>query len=553
MFDTTLSIQSQDYAETVVIDPEGMTIGRHKGCDIVLADAAISRRHARLYRDPFGRWIIEDLDSHNGVWLGDRKVTAQAVPPGQHITIGPFELTIEDQQTIQAPSPASEFAAHATLIDDSLSGAELLSKAQRDETLSSDRLKQLNEMTEHLVSLSEAEQLHPWICRQMASGAEAVAMVLRLPAVGEPLPESPETLAFSAGGQTPDAAPHDLSMHVSRRVLEAVRTTSAAVMAGAARDDGEQMELTVVDARKPRAVLAAPMGEVAGGIEVLYLDIPAEQSSESLLDYVQAVARQANFARKGLLLAQARAERAILDRQLEFAREIQLRLTPPAHTKTDGIDVAVLYEPAMWVGGDYCDIWTLPDGRLAWAIGDVTGKGLPAALVMATLHGALRTMMNFCSNIAEAVNALNTHLVDHTPEEMFVTLIAGILDPGSGEIEFVNAGHLLPLLVAAGKPAEELGTPTNPPIGVLEIEFTADRHTLPAGTTILAVTDGITESANPDGDQFGDDRLIELATARSAEPIDDLIKSVAAGAKDFRKPLGPQDDTTVLAIARSGA
>ena len=341
-------------------------------------------------------------------------------------------------------------------------------------------------------------------------------------------------------------------MHVSRRVLEGVRTDSTAVMAGAARDDGQRMDLTIMDDRKPRAVLCAPIGPTGEKLEVLYLDVPADRASESLLDYVQAAARQVSFARKGLLLSEARAERASLDRQLEFARQIQQRLTPPRHIQANGVEVAILYQPAMWVGGDYCDVVRLHDGKLAWAIGDVSGKGLPAALVMATLHGALRTALRFCDDLALAITRLNEHLVSHTPENMFVTMIAGLLDPATGELEFVNAGHPMPLqLTAADGAAIPLGVPTNPPIGILEHDYTADHHVLPNGATLLAVTDGITESANPAGEMFDEDCLQAFAATRTADAAQPLVQAVADTAEEFRKPLGPQDDITVIAVSRS--
>jgi serine phosphatase RsbU (regulator of sigma subunit) len=556
MFETALTIRSGERVDQIFIDAEGVLIGREDECDVVLDDAGASRQNARLYRDPFGRWIVEDLGSRNGVWIGGRRVQAQAVGPGEQILIGATVLTIDEQQTHQAPraskSPQSEFAAQATLIDDRRADVELVSKAQQDEVLSADRLKQLNELAEDLVNAAGADELYPTICRRIASRAQQTALVLRVPAADATLPDAPNALAFASAGQTPERPPHNLSLHVSRRVLDAVRSSFAAVMAGAPTADGQRMDLTIVDDRKPRAVLAAPIMQVGDCVDVLYLDVPAEQGTEAMLDYLQAAARQANFARKGLLLAEVRAERASLDRQLDFARQIQQRLTPPAHIEGDGFDAAVHYTPAMWVGGDYCDVWTLPDGRLAWAIGDVSGKGLPAALVMATLSGHLRSAMTYCDKLAGAITGLSNHLAGHTPDDIFVTLIAGLFDPASGQLEFVNAGHPQPLLIDRdAATADELGVPANPPVGIIEHAYSAEIHELPAGATLLSVTDGIIESATPAGELFGEERLAALAAARSAEPAPPPVESVAASAVDHRQPLGPQDDTTVLAIART--
>ena len=534
-----------------MVDPAGMTIGRDDKCDITLDSPGVSRRHAQVYRDPFGRWIVEDLNSRNGVWVGGEAVKAQAVSPGQQILVGPFSLMIEDDQTLQTVAGSGPKAS-ARLIEDVHSSAELLSKAQRDETLSSARLKQLNELADQLVGLSTAERLYPWVCEQMSSGPGEVAMVLRVPTEGHPLPSAPETLAFCSGGHTPERMPHNLALHVSRRVLEAVRSTNSAVMAGAATDDGERMDLTVVDERKPRAVLCAPIGPAGGQLDVLYVDIPADRASEALLDYVQAVARQANFAHKGLMLAEVKAERAIIDRQLDFARQIQSRLTPPAITQAEGVVTAVHYVPAMWVGGDYCDVWMMPDGRLTWAIGDVSGKGLPAALVMAILHGALRTGLSFSDDLAATVTQLNDHLLGHTPEDLFATLVVGRFHPASGEIEYVNAGHLPLVLAGRDGQTEKITEPGNPPIGIVEYAYEAGRCQLPPEAMLLAVTDGITECMSGD-EEFGMEGLCKLAAERAGEPARSIVGIVAEAAKDFEESLTQRDDTTVLAISRSPA
>ena len=551
MSETMLHIQGADFTSRVTVDPAGVTIGRDEGCDITLDNVGVSRRHAQIYRDPFGRWIVEDLNSRNGVWIGGESIKAQAVSPGQRILIGPFALMIEDDQTLQTVVNSGP-KANARLIEDVHSSAELLSKVQRDETLSSARLKQLNELADHLVGMNSADQLYPWVCEQIASGPGEVAMVLRVPTEGQPLPSAPETVAFCSGGHTPERLPDNLALHVSKRVLEAVRSTGSAVMAGAATDDGERMELTVVDDRKPRAVLCAPIGPAGSELDVLYVDLPADRASEAQLDYVQAVARQANFAHKGLMLAEVKAERAIIDRQLEFARKIQGRLTPPAITQAEGVVTAVHYVPAMWVGGDYCDVWMLPDGRLTWAIGDVSGKGLPAALVMATLHGALRTGLSFSDDLAAAVTRLNEHLLSHTPEDLFVTLVVGLFDPSSGQLDYVNAGHLPLVLAGPDGQTEMITEPGNPPIGIVEFPYVAGRCLVPPETMLLGVTDGITECMRGD-EEFGMEGLCKLASERAGEPARSIVGLIADAAREFEESLSQRDDTTVLAISRSPA
>jgi len=267
-----------------------------------------------------------------------------------------------------------------------------------------------------------------------------------------------------------------------------------------------------------------------------------------MLDFVRAVARQASFARKGLLFAEAKAERRVLDRQLTLAREIQATLTPTELVQVPGVDVGLCYRPAMWVGGDYCDMWPLEDGRMAFAIGDVSGKGLPAAMVMSNLQAALRTTMAFCSEPAEAMGHVDQHLSRSMPERMFVTMFLGVFNPADGKLVYVNAGHILPVLAGPGPATRELGTPTNPPVGVFVTEFQAAEEIIGPDTSVLVVTDGITETMSPAGDEFGPGRLLELLGASPAKTASEIVDVVTNAAEQFRADLPQGDDVTVFAF-----
>jgi sigma-B regulation protein RsbU (phosphoserine phosphatase) len=278
--------------------------------------------------------------------------------------------------------------------------------------------------------------------------------------------------------------------------------------------------------------------------------VPADEAKEGLLDYVQAAARQADFARKALGYSEAKAQRRVLDHQLETARAIISRFVPPPFMELPGAEVAVQYRPALWVGGDYCDVWQLPDGRLALAVGDVSGKGLPAAVVMTCLRSVARAILPSRDGLSEAAGRLSRHLAQHTPENMFVTLVLGLFDLTTGALEYVNAGHSAPLLIAPNQAPRPVGSPTNPPLGHIECEFRTDRQLLPPGSGIVIVTDGITEATSPQGEQFGERRLRDLLAGQKSTSSRAIVEAIARAADDFRKPLGQQDDATVLALIR---
>jgi phosphoserine phosphatase RsbU/P len=255
------------------------------------------------------------------------------------------------------------------------------------------------------------------------------------------------------------------------------------------------------------------------------------------------------------------------------------------------VEVAVHYEPAMWVGGDYCDVWPLEDGRIAFAVGDVSGKGLPAALVMTNLQAALRTTLSFCRDLPEVMGRLSRHLEAHLPEGMFVTMVLGLLegregmdDGREGLLEFVNAGHILPMLRSPAGEVTELGTPRNPPLGIASGTYEMESLRLPAGAGLVVVTDGITECLSPAGEEFGVEGLRKTlaAATRGIAPADaaasgvaatapasgaasggppdgppggppggqDLLSAVTRAMAGFRQTLPQHDDVTVLAIVR---
>ena len=549
-----LTVIGKGRTRKIPLDPDGAVIGRHPDCEVVLGSGRVSRKHARIFLDPFGRWVVEDLGSRNGVWIRDRRAEIAAVGPGEKITIGPFSLVV-DQELAEPIEPETSSQTTSLLVEGGR--GELLTAVDRPpQPVPQARMKQLNDIIDALGGLASPAELYPAICESLTETPSSVALVVRVPVRTEPLPLSPRMLTcrFGPGHRgRRDAG----SLHVSRRVLEAVRATNSAVMASNVDSSEAQLGLTVVDDLKPRAVYASCVAEMPEAIDVLYLDIPCDAAMEETFDFVRVVARQVSATRKSLLLAQARAERIVLDRQLEMARGIQSGLTPAGLTRVPGVDIAVRYQPAMWVGGDYCDVWTLGDGRVAIAVGDVAGKGLPAAMVMTNLQAALRATMSFCCQPSEVMGRLNSLLEQNLPEGMFVTFFLGLFDPVTGRLEYVNAGHLLPLKIVTPGEASALGRPANVPLGILAEsasgEFSAEAVILPEGGGLVVFTDGITEAASPDGRMLGVEPLHGMLVRHGGfDSAGQLADCVVAAAVSFRQTLPQQDDITVLALIRNG-
>jgi len=244
---------------------------------------------------------------------------------------------------------------------------------------------------------------------------------------------------------------------------------------------------------------------------------------------------------------------------LEVARQIQFGLLPFEPFSQDGVAIATAMRPANTVGGDYFDVIplgpTAPKGsggpeRIAVVVGDVAGKGMPAALLMALLQGSLHTLVNAGLRGAELVRTLNAHLCQSLPGNRLITLFYSELELPTGALTYVNAGHNPPFLLPVSGPTRRL-EPNGMALGLLaDTPFTADATVLARGDHLFLYTDGLTEAANPADQEFGDDRLRTALESRRDAPGPALIEEVIAEVLRFCGPVKPRDDMTLLSLRR---
>ncbi|MHC4482396.1 MAG: SpoIIE family protein phosphatase [Planctomycetota bacterium] len=545
---TKLIISGPADTEQVLLDAKGATLGRDTDCDIVLDHDNISRLHARIFQDPFGRWIIEDLESRNGVLVEGKRIKAQAVLPNQKISIRPFTLSLSQEFEQQIVTDSS-IQTGVSVVDKGLEEEVVSYKAGRDGILSTALIGRLNEITGRMLELHSPLELYSEASYCLAKMLDALVAFVRLPPSSDPLPKSPQILAYHfSRGATRESVRQTSNIHLSKRVLNAVRSTNTPVMARSGPSSDKQLALTIFDEVTPHIVFSAPINDFDGTVDALYLDILEDKSPKEMFDFVEAVARQINYVQKSLIFSEAKAERRILDQQLALARDIQSKLIPRELEHGFEVDVAVCYEPAMWVGGDYYDVWSLEDGRIAFAVGDVSGKGLPAAMIMSNLQAALRTTMTFCTELSTVAEHVNQHLCQNLQDDMFVTLFLGLFDPSTNRLLYVNAGHILPLIMRPSERAQPLGKATSLPLGIFKSSFEMVAETIHPDTSLLVVTDGITEAGSPDGGQFEMGRLGKLMTDSGAHSAQELVRSVIKGVTDFRHTMPQHDDVTVFAL-----
>jgi serine phosphatase RsbU (regulator of sigma subunit) len=253
----------------------------------------------------------------------------------------------------------------------------------------------------------------------------------------------------------------------------------------------------------------------------------------------------------GQRLEQERIERELIEQELGLARTIQQASLPKEVPRLEGWQITPFYQPAREVGGDFYDFFELEDGRVGVVVGDATGKGVPAALVMASAHSMLRAVAQASESPGDVLRRVNDPLATDIPPNMFVTCFYAILDPNNGSLSYANAGHDLPYLHRGRGEAEELrarGMPLGlmPGMGYEEKEIELD-----VGEGLLFYSDGLVEAHDPKGEMFGFPRLRALVAQQAAEErslgaflMEELYSFVGEGWEQ-------EDDITLLTLRRS--
>ena len=250
-----------------------------------------------------------------------------------------------------------------------------------------------------------------------------------------------------------------------------------------------------------------------------------------------------------LLLLEMR-DKLALKSDLEVARQIQFGLLPFEPFERDGVAIRAAMRPANTVGGDYFDVIDLGPGRIAVVVGDVAGKGMPAALLMALLQGSLRTLITAGFRGPELISKLNDHLFANIPSNRLITLFYGELDMATGTLLYVNAGHNPPYRLPAEGATERL-IASGMALGIVpSAEFEAREARLDPGDRVFLYTDGVTEAESPGDVEYGEPRLEAYLAAGHGASDQELIEGVRADVMSFCGSAPPRDDMTLMVVAR---
>ena len=534
-------------------------VGRGPYNHIVLDDTRISRQHAKVSPEAGGH-VVYDLNSANGTYVNDAPVKRQKLMPEDVVRFGPFTFRFESNVRPHRPSqvvPVNKFVEVNTLVgqepapsivdslDVSSSSPGFLPMGLTDLEDSERKLRTLYSLMNSMASTIDAEELMDRVLQHVLDvfpKAETVMIYVRDAASGSMIPrrvqsrEEEPVAYYALAGQYE----HEV-VGRGRAVLS--QPTGAHI----------PVQVPVIGAPKKAPLglsMHAPMiyGAAAHGVlHVRGRDRSEAGFTQADLDLLSTFAAQAAMALQNAKLHQETLSQQRLQQDLALAEEIQKSFLPQQLPDVPGIEFVAHYRPAYSVGGDFYDVFWLDDRRIGVFIGDVSGKGVSAALLMARISSDLRVAAMAERDPASALRRVNRIVLERNQHDIFVTGIYLTFDTQSREVVIANAGHIPPYVRRKGEGMlfrvdQAAGTP----IGAFEeAGYEPVVFTLGLGESIVLTTDGVLEATSPRGDQFGFPRM-EAALAQGSSRAGDIVTRLLG---DIRQHVGdaqPYDDLTLI-------
>ncbi len=544
--------------EDYQLNQDRMVLGRHPECDIVLDSASVSRQHAQIVRER-DQYFVEDLHSRNGTFVNGRLIQGrQLLADGDRLKICDLSLAF---YTKEPSTPVSTLigpeGAMALVIDDGTvtSASTIVSKLDVAPSQAGVRLTvnpevKLRAMIEIAHNLGKAMSLDEVLGKLLESlfkifiQADRAFVVLRTP----------------EGVLVPKAVKHrraSMEEHarISRTIVNQVMQSQEAILsADAAHDARFDTSQSIADLRI-RSVMCAPLVDSDGNsLGVIQVDTNDQRQrfQKDDLDLLASIASQAAFAVDNAQLHEQALRQHAIERDLELAHKVQRGLLPAAPPHLTGYYFFDFYEAANQVGGDYYDYVELPNNRLAVVVGDVSGKGVSAALLMAKLSGEVRYCLASESSPAAAVSRINASFSGSGWQDRFVTFVLAVVDIKRHELTLVNAGHMPPLLRTGKGQVEAIGgDEARLPLGVVA-DFEHEQHsrTIAAGDLLVFFTDGISEAMNVSNELYGIERLRNQLAAQSVE-VAGLGRLILDDVKRFVGGRPQSDDMCLACFGRA--
>lgn len=522
------------------LEGDAISIGRASDCTIPIKDRYLSRKHAEIVAVPNG-WMLKDLGSANGTYLnGTRVERDEILKTGDRIRLGDTEIVFEtsDRSTDRFIA-VGDAAASPTI------AIPIHDISDRPEAQDVARLQTLTLLARELIEDRPMDELFGFIVDRIMEHLHPSRAAIALLA--------PDGRSFTKVEVRRQDKTDQSELTISHTLLtEIVEEKKALAFVDVTVDEKLRRAQSII-MQGIHSILCAPVMIGNAVVGVLYVDYLFTQRSISE-DDVKLVAQIGRFAAIKLETTRLREEaiqKRIMDEELKMASSIQRRLLPAAPTGIPGFSFVGRNQPCRTVSGDYYDFAVRPNGKMYFVIGDVSGKGVTAGLMMAGLQVAFRIFSKSDPDPSTLVTQLNIALKENLPQSKFVTLFLGRLDTKTGHIEYVNAGHTPPLLLRSNGATELMDSDLL--LGVVSrAEFVNREIQLDQGDSLILFTDGVTEARNSAGFDLGSNTIADAlkklhgAPAESiATAVNDTVLTHVGDAENL------DDDVTLLVVTRA--
>jgi serine phosphatase RsbU (regulator of sigma subunit) len=516
-----------------------LRLGRSSRNEVAIADATVSKEHAEIARAG-AAWVVRDLGSRNGTFVnGVEAREPVALHDGDSLTLGSLELRVERAGT-EPPlySPASGVSSSLRL-----RAREVLARPTPGGGEGSRLVGVLAEAGRMLVLPRPVHETCEEILRLVEKAVPARRLVLLL---REDPDRPPVQIAVRHQG-VPTREPLALSNTILRAVLD---DCTSVVTTDAANDPRFAGQHSVI-LQAIHSAMAVPLFDDERVLGVLYADTtdPRVHYGEELLEVLTVLANMAAVKITNARLLETEQARLRMVQELATAARIQRALLPEP-PEVEGWQCAIRLETCLEVGGDLYDLHRRPDGTLVFTLGDVSGKGMGAALLMSSAQSSARVLYDACDDPAELVRRLHAVLRRSTEVGQFLTLFVGYLDPATGSLRYCNAGHNPPILVVGG--TTRTLAATGVPVAMIDgVPWTTECVTLEPGALLALYSDGLTE-ALVGTEFFGDERLMAGVRARAGSPeLEEVAEGLLGEVTGFLSGAPREDDMTLLLVRRA--
>ena len=530
---------------TVALDRDRITLGRSSANELCYPDdVGLSRQHLALVRRN-AQWTVEDLGSKNGTMLnGQRLEGPQPFNPGDRVSAGHLTIEFADagmstQNTVVFVDSPEQFSKSATTVVASLDGV----LGPQVDDLSKTHVMQGSPQMRALIRAGRELAGHRPL-------AELFQVIMDLSV--EAVMAGRGVLMTLEGDQLQVRAARGEGFKISNTVRDRVLSQKESLLVRDAQlDQGLKEHMSIVE-QKVRSMIAVPLQTNDRVIGLIYVDAPHQirEFTREDLNLLTVMANVAAIRIEHARLNEIEATERAMAKEMQQAALIQQRLLPAVAPAVDGMDIAAKAVASRHVGGDYYDFIRFPDGRVAMMVGDVAGKGMPAAVLMSGLQARVHVLFEDGDDLADKMARLNRSTCGNCPDNRFITFFLCVADPKTNKLAYASAGHNPPVMVRAAGGYDLL-----PGGGVIlgimpKAAYQQEETTFEPGDILVLFSDGVTEAPDPNDVEFGEERLANLVATMRDRPSREIVDAIHSAVHTFTQGAPPADDITVLVARR---